>query len=366
MSFVLASDVTPNITAPQIITQDLFPNIYTLDDVPNILYDETYETVPGIYRYGLPSSLTASIDSRYITGPQKYEYKYKNQQGVEVVLRGTYDDVMSAIDVLNTYPPEKRECTETGKRTYVPLYGPGSKKNPSVPTIGQIKQGDYIQLRMNNKIYSGSGALIIVFEKHTLFNFNNAKIILFKDSKNNQYQETGGKIDISFVNKSINKDTLFENSRKETEEESLKLFYLNKESPYFVEIESTTDNTFYRVYLYLFEMENSNQLTNLYDENRKQILDYRYSKEYMETDKLTLFDFNTFIQTVDNYKPLTYARSSGNFQTTSRDLVTVRDRTMKVIAKMNADGLFTTVMMKHKLQEYSPNVQGTFNVISLQ
>lgn len=372
MSFVLTSDVTPGITqslitAPQIITQDLFPNIYTLD-VPDILYNDAYDIIPDIYSQGLPSTMTASIDPRYVTGPQKYEYKYKNNQGVEVILRGTYDDVMSAIDVLNMYPPDKRECTESGKRTYVPIYGsdPNAKKNTSVPKVGQIKKGDFLQLRMNNKTYSGSGAVIMVVEKN--FPIDSAKIILFKDSKNNQYQETGGKIDISLANKQITQDTLFENARKETNEESLHLFDLDKESPYFIDIESTTDNTFYRVYLYVFEMKNIKHLETLYDNNREQIFEYKNSirnlEDYMETDKLYLFDFKTFMQTLDRYNPLIYNTSYGTFNTANGP-VTVRGRTMKAIAKMKADGLFNKIMTTN-LQEYSPIKQHLFTVIKIR
>jgi len=363
----MASDVIPGVSAPQIITQYLFPNIYSLE-VPEMSYANTYDVVPGVYSYsGLPATMTASIDPRYVTGPQKYEYKYKNQQGVEVVLRGTYNDVMSAIDVLNTYPPTKRACTDTGKK-YVPLYGPdpnAQKQTPTVPTVGQIKQGNYVHIQIDNKTYSGSGAVIMVVEKSAPS--ISAKFVLFKGSKDNQYQETGGKIDISIANNT--QDTIFKNAKKETQEESANLFDLDKESPHFVDIESTTDNTYYRVYLYIFQMTNSANLKNLYNENHQFAMTYQsqYPKDFMETDDIDLFDYSAFMRTLKQYNPLTFDTKSGQFQTAlSFTPVSVRGRTMKAIATMNNAGLFTKAMSE-TLKEYTPSKPGSgiFNVINL-
>src|SRR5437868_5346780 len=98
-------------TASEIITQDFFPMTYLLS-TPGMVIDETSSLYPDVYeQFGLPVSLTPSIDPRYVTGPQKYEYRYTNDSGIDVVLRGTYNNVMSTVDVLKTYPPNLRDCT---------------------------------------------------------------------------------------------------------------------------------------------------------------------------------------------------------------------------------------------------------------
>src|SRR5579872_4246826 len=282
MSFVTSTGVI----VPQIITQDLFPNIYSLD-VPEAIYDDMYELVPDVYQFGLPNVITQSIDPAFITGPQKYEYKYTNTNGIDVVLRGTYNDIMSTIDVLNTYPPTKKDCTKDDKKKYFDLYGPGAYKPSNVstvPTVGTSNNGKYIYLHMDGKTFSGSGSLILVMEHGKPLTLDNAKIILFGD-KTNTFQDLGGRIDKP--NKSVDKDTLFNNTNKETKEESMNLFSLDNASPVFVDIQSNKDNTFYRVYLYIFYSSSIDKLSSFYDENKTQILTnfpYNFDESYKETN----------------------------------------------------------------------------------
>jgi hypothetical protein len=364
MSFVTSS----SLLAPQIITQDLFPNIYALD-IPDAIFDDTYDIVPNMYQYGLPSIITQGRDPAYVTGPQKYEYKYTNSNGIDIVLRGTYTDVVSTIDVLNTYPPIKKDFTQTGKREYLELYGPGSqpKNIPTVPIVGAINNGKYIYLKMDGKTFSGSGSLIMVVE--TGKPVTDAKIILFRD-KHNSYQDLGGKIDKPLPNVVIDKDFLFKNAKKESEEESMKLFSLTNPSLSFVDIESTADNTFYRVYLYLFTINNINQLETMYESNKLRILTdfpHNFDESYKETNKLALFDYNTFISKIAIYNPNLYNTTSGIFQTVSNEQVKVRGRTMRVIAKLQTENKFAD-MINNMLTNVSvsrANNSILFNTITL-
>lgn len=355
------------VLVPQIITQDLFPNIYALD-VPDAIFDDTYD----MYHFGLPSVLTESIDAAFVTGPQKYEYKYTNANGIDVVVRGTYNDVMSTIDVLNTYHPIKKDCTksQTGNREYFELYGPGSQPTnvPNVPIVGTVNNGKHIYLKMDGKTFSGSGSLIMVFEtgKPT----TDAKILLFR-GKNNYFQDLGGRIDKPLPNVVVDVNTLFNNAKKETEEESMKLFTLTKPSNIFVDIESTTDNTFYRVYLYLFSMDNIKLLTNMYKDNKIQIINnfpHNFDESYKETDMLALFDYNMFINKLATYNSTVFNTSSGSFQTIDGSNVNVRGRTMKVIAKLQAENKFLNVI-NNKLVTTSSTTLATrghlFNTITL-
>lgn len=364
--------ITTSVTAPQIISQNLFPYVYAAD-VPDMIIDETSQIYPGVYSYyGLPNVLTASVDPKYVTGPQKYEYRYTNQNGVDVVVRGTYNNVMSAVDVLNTYPPKLRECDKTGDREYFDLYGPGSgtkKSTANVPTVGIQDKGSYILVKMNNKTYSGSGSLIMVVENGQPL--TSAKFVLFRDAKTGQYEDLGGKIDRPSSGVNIDKDILFNNSKKESSEESMKLISLIKESPIFVDIESTSDNTYYRVYVYMFVMNNTSQLPALYDSNKAQILvnfPGNYTSADKETDRLGLFDYQTFIKKLGSYSVPKYDVAEGIFQASSGSMEKVNGRVMKVIAQLSTDNVLNDMISNKKLNVASiSSASGTvlFNTISL-
>lgn len=364
MSFVTSSGAI----IPQIITQDLFPKVYALD-VPTTNIDDMY-----MYNFGFPSTITQYVDPAIIvTGPQTYEYKYVNSNGVNVILRGTYNDVMSTVDVLNTYPPLKKPCSETNKREYLELYGPGSKPSnvPIVPIVGTTPSAygtNYINIKMDGKVFSGSGSLIMVAEQGKPL--TDAKIILFRDV-NGFYQDLGGKIDKLAPNVAVDKDTLFKNAKKETEEESMKLFDLVNPSVTFVDVESSMDNTFYRVYLYLFVLNNTNQLANMYDANKMQILTnfpHNFNESYKETNALALFDYNTFITKLATYNPTLYNTSQGVFQTVTGQQVNVRGRTMRVIAKLQTENKIIDVIRNNKVNNSTVSVAtntNLFNVITL-
>lgn len=362
--------VNPSIIIPQVITQDLFPTVYAFE-VPtmnvNDMYSEYYDTL----NFGLPRTITQYVDPAVnvstITGPQKYEHKYVNSNGVDVVIRGTYNDVMATVDVLNAYPPIKKNCSNsdananTNKKQYFELYGPGSGPEPTtmlpksvgVTSASTLNDVNHINIKMDGKIYSGSGSLIMVAEQGKPM--TDAKFILFRDT-NGFFQDLGGKIDKPSSNTPINKDILFNNAKKETAEESMKLFNITCESTIYVDVESTIDNTFYRVYLYLFVMNNINQLASLYDANRMQILTnfpHNYNESYKETNMLDLFDYNTFMNKLPTYNPMLYNTSSGVFQTVSGQQVNVRGRTIKVIAKLQSENKFLELINNNKITKSS-------------
>jgi hypothetical protein len=345
-------------TAPQIITSDLFPHIYALD-TPDAIIDERFDLYPNVYTdYGLPSILTPSIDPAYITGPQKYEYKYKNENGVEVVIRGTYNDVMSSVDVLNTYPPLKKEC-DTPKKKYFPIYGPGSNPTPAptnVPAIGTKKDGQYIHLDMGGKIYSGSGSLILVVQNGDPLDA--AKIILFMDPKTKQYQETGGRIDLPAANTKIDADTLFKNAAKETSEESAMLFSLSNQSQNVADVSSTLDNTVYRVYVYLIKLNNINNLSAVYDKNKRIIRGYPayFDESYTETSDLKLFDLKTFVAKLQSRTFGGTSNAPEYFQDTNGTQRLVRLRTMNVIANINSNNLFNDIIRNNKVSSVTETI----------
>ena len=358
MNFVFSPNAVIPEIIPQIITQDLFPNIYALNNAPTMNFEDLYSI--GTYDIGLPSTVTQYVDPAIITGPQTYEYKYTNQNGVDVVLRGTYNNVMSTVDVLNTYPPIKKPCNDTSsnsgsKREYFEIYGPGSTSptalNPAVDTqvVGTPSGSNFINVKIDGKVYSGSGSLIMVVEQGK--SLNDAKFVLLRDT-NGQYQDLGGKIDKPAANTAIDKNILFINAKKETEEESMKLFNLTKPSSFFVDVESTIDNTYYRVYLYLFVLNNINQLAPMYEANKMQVLTnfpHMFNDSYKETNMLGLFDYNTLMSKLSTYNPSVYNTSSGVFQTTTGQPVNIRGRTMRVIAKLQSDNKFIDLLRNNKV-----------------
>lgn len=362
-------EIRPVVNLPetqQIITKDMFPNLYALETpiVPDdVIYDD-------LYSYGLPSTLTPSVDPKYVTGPQKYEYRYVNNNGIDVIIRGTYDDVMSSVDVLNTYPPLKRDCTQTGKREYVPLFGPGSRPGPvNVPFVGIKQIGRHIHVSMDNKTYSGSGSIIMVVQKNRPF--LEAKFVLFRDSKNKEYQETGGRIDHTASGTQIDKSILFNTAVKETEEESMKLFKLVHETDNFVDFTSNINNTSYRLYLYLIVLDDIRQLPHMYDVNRGVIVTQyasNFNESYRETDNLVLFDYVTFMEKLNSYGVQGNAISAGTFQTVDGSLVKVRGRTLRGIAELRDAGVLDDVVANKKSSSASiTSASGTnlFNEISI-
>jgi len=356
----------------QIITQDLFPAIYALD-VPNMSFNEWYDVYNpySLYQYGLPSTITEYYDpGAIVTGPQKYEYKYSNSNGVNVVLRGTYNDIMSTVDVLNTYPPTKKECSETdpSKKPRFPLYGPGSQPpstSTNVPTVGTMNVGNFIHIVMDQKTFSGSGAVIMVLEPNQ--SIEKAKFILFQNKKDS-YEDLGGRIDKPLPNESVDKDTIFKNAKKETAEESMNLFSLTNPST-FVDVESTIDTTFYRVYLYVIQMQNPNSLVNMYDQNKNKILTIfasNFSESYKETTALALFEYDTFMNKLKMLNPLT--NTDAAFQTTDNKTVIVKNRTIKAIQKLSSENKITDVINNNRI--ITPNVvlasaAGIINTITL-
>src|SRR2546430_15596583 len=63
-----------------------------------------------------PADLTIGVDPLIgFNIPQRYECRYTNDKGIDVVIRGPENDIRSVLDVLKTYPPNKissLKCTD--------------------------------------------------------------------------------------------------------------------------------------------------------------------------------------------------------------------------------------------------------------
>jgi hypothetical protein len=366
-------------TLPRIITQDLYPNIYKVTEIPisTVIMDERLDTYPYPYTHNpLPSGLTYSIDPKYVTPPQKYEYRYVNKNGIDIIMRGSYDDVMSTVDVLNTYPPLKRDGKDSARilRNIVTgkPFDTSVTLQPKVPDVGIQDKGDHMLVKMDNKTYSGSGTLIMVVQ--TGKPLTESKFVLFRASDTKLYQELGGRIDkpVGGVG-NVDREILFNNAKKESEEESMVLFKLSNKSPIFVDIESQDNNTYYRVFLYVFSTDNLSQLPLMYEANKAQILtnySTNFNEAYRESDKLDLFDYQTFINKLKTYSASGQNVSSGIFMAVNGANINVRGRTIKVISKFLNDGVFADVINKQTpitatIIKISPGSSVIFNNILL-
>lgn len=336
-------------TIPQVITHDLFPNIHNLSNIPVVTFEDTLDLYPHLMytQYGLPNQLTASVDPFVVTGPQKYEYRYTNTNGIDVVLRGTYNDVMSCVGVLNNNPPMKRDCA-TKESEFVDLYG-----NP----INSVSRDNkHILARIGDKTFSGSGILILLSNKsNTSINF-----VLFRDVNRRHYSDLGGMIDKPKTDIKIDEDYLFQNACKEADEESMHLFNIKVKSPHFVDIKSDKDDTYYRVFLYNIVMDDSDiaDIQKLYNANNNIIKNSAITQpiENRETDDIAIFDFNRSISSIKT--------GSKTFHTNNGRMEYISDRTIKCIQTLDSKNIFVNAI-NNKFNSTIKRSTDSFTVVTV-
>lgn len=147
----------------------------------------------------------------------------------------------------------------------------------------------------------------------------------------------------------------------------MKLFHLITPSTIYVDILSGSDNTYYRVYLYLIYIEDLVRLSSQYEENKNEIVTKFigiFDDSYRETDKIGLFNVQSFINKVNTYNPQIYDTSNGIFQNSDGTSVNVRGRTMKVIATLNMEGKIIDVITNKKVTNIVFNPKSTTNLFN--
>lgn len=353
---------------PKLITQEQYPNCLLVPMCePNELIDAESvscgsSTLPSHVRYikrydPKLTGLAGYIDPKYAMPPKLYEHRYKNDQGIDVVIRGSYNDVMSTISVLNAYPPQKH----TGIMEFDLRSGDLIDGTKPIPLIGVQEKGKHLLVKIDNKVYSGAGSLIVLIDKNKPMTLDNAKIVLFRDAKTLQYMDLGGRIDNprfssnAKVSPSVDKDILFKTAKNEAAEESMDLFKINTETDDYLDVESQVDNVYYRIYLYVVLVDNMNQLSTMYDQNKLKVMEeyfnmYKRNQSYRETDDLKLFDLSSFINKLKTYGVENTNISNGVFYSTDGVNRNVRGRTMKVISKLDADNMFNKIIDSKKVR----------------
>ncbi len=349
---------------PKLITPEQYPNCFLAPICKtNELFDDdalyNSSSIPSHVKFlknydPKEAGLEEFMDPKYSSTPPKlYEHRYSNDQGVDIVIRGSHNDVISTVNILNMYPPQKIVGTPEFDLLSGNLLGSTSlTTTTTISPIGIQRKGKHLLVKIDEKVYSGSGSLIIVIQKNKPITIENAKIILFRDVKTSQYQDLGGKIDNPSLNKlspSINKDILFENSKKETHEESMCLFEIKSKTGNFLDIESQVDNVYYRIHLYVIRVDNINQLPALFEQNKLKIMEeysgvYKHNESYRETDDLKLFDLLTFINKLNSYGIDNTNISNGVFYSINGTNHSVGGRVMKAISKLDSNNVFSKVI----------------------
>ncbi len=311
---------------PAYVTQKNTPRLY--EAIFNDPLTQYINNDPFVYDLSIqPNNLTYYRDPAKIEPSSIYGQIYQNNNGIKVLIQGEYDSVMSTLDVLKTYPPNKiTQGVYFNILDGLPINS-SSNDRKNVPKVAYTTAvNDQIIILENGKKYSGSGVLIIAVDESKPINKSNAKIILVNGNTTNMYEDFGGKIDKSVP---VNIDTLFNNAIKETQEESMMLFQIVSRSNTTIEIESQESGTYYKLHVYLIRVKDINKLPQLYESNKLQVYNSNKDKAYKETNALRLFNYDDFVAKIQELGSSANIISKSSFRTTDNDFVNVRSRVIK-------------------------------------
>lgn len=307
-------------------------DLFVLSDLSSLL---SYSVDPAIMYNN-----QANQDNKNVTK------KYVNHNGIDIKITGSNENVKAVIDVLTMYPPNKSM----------------TNMSRNVPKVGIIKSGQHVQIKMDNKNYTGSGSLIMIAEKNKGIYF-----MMFKDPKTKECQELGGRIDEPKDN--IDETILFKNASKESQEESMNMIKINKPSKHYIDILSSTNNTYYRCYLYFIVVNNIEQIKTLYNKNKTQLMENyinNFDESFYELDQMILFEYNLFIKKLKTYKVETYESSFGIFQSQNGTNEIVRSRTLQTISKFVTNGTIDKIIHDNEINKSVIEQSNSFNKITIE
>jgi hypothetical protein len=320
------------VTLPDLITVDEFPNV---SNIGNVVLLDNNDLFPFMNE---PEFVMRPVQQ--VQQVQQTERKFcKN--GISVLIRGSLDDVTAVVNALEANPPIKQGLTTTGIGCSTSAEQVGSHANVTFSPSGTK--------------YSGSGSLIIVKNRQD----GKQYFVLFKNKNTGKFNELGGRIDYA-PNTSVPVNILFTNSIKESLEESALLFNLNTQSNDYVDIFSSENNTYYRVYLYVFSLDNADNLIKWYTTNKAYIDANAYGDAYKETNELQLFETNSFIADLNSIPAIA---TDGKFIAKNNTANLVGVRTVKTIRAFNNSGKFNNLTA---MSGMAPNiVTGAITKITL-
>lgn len=258
-----------------------------------------------------------------------FKYDYRNSNNVGVTIMGSFEDVVSVKAVLEKYNPPKLDVENAKKilnESYtVKFFNKTSSVSFDQNQIGVSYDKNHAIIEKDGLLFSGSGSLII-------FDYERPLVALFRSVETKQYDDLGGKIDRNINFKQDINDVLFENAKKETNEESAELILLENKSKY-VDINSDKSNSIYRSYIYKVKTETSTTELKIEFQKKLQNIYSNLDKtpDYKETDDLEFFDLQYLKDYVKDFDPNI---SHGVVQTITGRLVRIRGRVLRVIKSM--------------------------------
>jgi hypothetical protein len=256
------------------------------------------------------------------TKPKNFEYTI-NYNGKNITISSI--DSASVMDIV--YSLQKNPPVKTPTTTNLQI----TPTTPANPASLEYNDDGNVYLHMNNKKYSGSGALIIITDIHN----KSSLVILFKDSRN-KYHEPGGYINKDIAKKYIKSDPeniLFMNAHKYMEEESVRLFVMKKPlQNKYIDIQLFSTNELYRLYLYIYKTNNSDEIKINHEHNKRIIRESDDNYENYITD-MDFFYYNIIQEYIDN-EYVNIDAPYGIIQTDDGINVRVAGRTLKILKKL--------------------------------
>lgn len=350
---------------PAYVTKNNTPMLYKAifnDPVTSFINND-----PFVYDLSvLPNDFTRYRDPGKIEPNKIYGQIYENNNGVKVLIQGEYDSVMSTLAVLKAYPPAR--IPQGVEYEYDLLDDSGItntiRYDSSVPKVAYTVAKDNIIILADKKKYSGSGVLIIAIDDVDPISKSKAKIILVNSNESDMYEEFGGKIDKTVE---VNSETLFNNARKETQEESMMLFDVTTKSMYSVDIESQVTGTYYKIFVYLIKIKNLSTLPQLYEANKVQVYNVNKDKAFKETNSLRLFNYSDFINKMNDLGSSANIISKSSFKNTYNDFVNVRSRTIKTMYQLinSSDKILDKLFGQTSVPIVQPVFNDNYNIFNL-
>ena len=224
-----------------------------------------------------------------VPDPPVYNATYSNTSGINVSINGDIDSVHAVLDALTQNPPIL-----------------GSSQNMPAPPPPQMPQQINVQsrtstingnlvLNYNNRAYSQSGIVIIVKDIN-----NQTYVVLFKNASN-EYQELGGTLVSGIVNNNLSQPekALLENAKKIAYHKTLLTFDIKTSPVNNIDI-ANSNQTLYKVYLYVIRVDNIVAIKNAFNVNKRivQIPDSFTDIEFVELQNMQHFLLSRDISTL--------------------------------------------------------------------
>ena len=285
-----------------------------------------------------------------------YQYNFINNNGVAINLSGKYEDIAIVKYVLekSNVPKITKEQGRKLLEGDIHIEESIEKEQKKVDKL-KVKKVDasHAHITFGGKTYSGSGSLIIFLDSDEFY------VPLFLSNDGNEiYNDLGGRINYEDSYSDDIETILFKNNKREVYEESCKLFEVESEKKPFIDINSKRNDTLYRSYIHMIDLDGYENLRNSYNNNFIEIMKGKdIPHSYRETKDLEFFKLETLVSYVKDNNVLNI--SEAILQTNTGKQVRVGGRVLNVIAS------FARENVKPDSKEVVLNKNGPFFQIKI-